>query len=123
MQIKQRATKITRVWLHDGIHFAPELSVLKRKPHGTTKHLGDATMETLENIGLSERIVRFTAGLALVLGSLQFDVDPMWLVSAQLAAAYACISAMTGYDLVKGVVHNYRQSEKPSHRPYAPRMS
>lgn len=80
-------------------------------------------METLENIGISERIVRFTAGLVLVLGSLQFDVGPMWLVTAQLVAAYACISAMTGYDLVKGVVHNYKRSEKPSYRPYAPRMS
>lgn len=66
-------------------------------------------MDALENIELSERIMRFTAGFLLVLGSLQFNVGPDWLAVVLLLAAYACISAMTGYDLVKGIMHNYRQ--------------
>lgn len=67
-------------------------------------------MNDIENISLAERIARFTGGIILVLGSLQYDVGPTWLAPLQLLAAYACISAMTGYDVVKGLMQDYRHS-------------
>lgn len=67
-------------------------------------------METSENITVTERIVRFTAGLLMVLGSLYYDINPDWLLAVLVAATYACISAMTGYDLVKGLFRIYRTS-------------